>query len=63
MTIQNEHDTNINILHPTDNGIRHAKLVEADPSNISWHLLLAEIFNSKISAGTNHGQRFATLVL
>ena len=36
------------------------KLIEIQPSNISCHLLLAEIFNSPISAGTYHGQRIAT---
>ena len=41
----------------------HAKLIEVHPSNISLHLLLAEIFNFSIFAGTYHGQRVATLVL
>ena len=57
MTIQNEHDANAHILDPTDNEIRHAKLIEVHPSNISWHLLLAEIFNSQISDGMYHSQR------
>ena len=35
MTMQNEHDANIAILYPTDNGIRHAKLIEVHHSNIS----------------------------
>ena len=62
MTMQNGHDVNVHTLHPTDNGIRHSKLIEVHPSNISWHLLIAEIFNSSISAGTYHGQRVATSV-
>ena len=40
-----------------------AKLFEIHLSNISWNLLLAEIFNSVTSSGTYHGQRAATLVL
>ena len=38
--MQNEHDVNVYTLHPIDNGIRHASLVEVHPSNISWHLLM-----------------------
>ena len=52
--MQNEHDANFHILHPIDNGIRHAKRIDVHPSNICWHLLLAEIFNSLISVGTYH---------
>ena len=63
MTMQNGHDTNFHILNPTDNGICRAKLIEVHPSNISWHLLLANILNSQTSAGTYHGQRVARLVL
>ena len=63
MTMQNGHDTNFHILHPTDNGICHAKLIEVHPSNIFWGPLLAEIFNCPISAGTYYGQRVATSVL
>ena len=54
---------NFHILHPTDSATRHAKLIEVRPSNISCHLLLAEIFNFQISAGTYHDQRVATSVL
>ena len=61
--MQNGHDVNVLTLHPTDNGICHAKLIEVHPSNISSYPLLAEIFNSLISAGTYHGQRVATSVL
>ena len=61
--MQNVHDTDFHILHPTDNGIiSHAKLMQVHPSNVFWHLLLAEIFNSQISAGTYQGQHVATLV-
>ena len=62
MTIQNEHDANAHILHLTDNEIHRAKLIEVHPSNISWHLLLAEIFNSPIYARTYHDQRVATYI-
>ena len=54
MNKQNRHDAKVHTLNPTDNGIRQAKLTEVHPSNISWHLLLAKIFNSPISAGTHH---------
>ena len=66
MTIQNGHDVNVHALHPTDNRIHHAKLIEVHPSNISLRplrTLLAEMFNSPIFAGTYHGQRVATSVL
>ena len=56
-------DAKVHTLNPTDNGIRQAKLTEVHPSNISWHPLLAEIFNSPITAGTYHGQRVAVSVL
>ena len=62
MNMQNRHDANVHALNPIHNGICQAKLTEVHPSNIIWHLLLAEIFNSPISAGTYHGQRVATLV-
>ena len=35
MIVQNGHDANVHTLHPTDNGICHAKLIEVHPSNIS----------------------------
>ena len=63
MTMQNGHDASVHILHPTDNGICHAKLIEVHPSNILSDLKVAKIFNSPISAGTYHGQRIAILVL
>ena len=63
MTMQNGHDTNFYMLYPTDNGIHRAKLIEVYLSNITWHLLLAEIFNSQIFAGTYHCQRATTSVL
>jgi len=46
-----------------DNWICHEKLIEAQPSNISWNLLVDKIFSSPISVGTYHGQHFATSVL
>ena len=62
--MQNGHDVNVHTLRPTDNRIRHAKLAEVYFSNIFRHLLLlAEKFNSPVSAGTYHGQRVATSVL
>ena len=61
--MQNGHDAKVHTLNPTDNRICQAKLTEVHPSNISWHPLLTEIFNSPISAGTHHGQRVALLVL
>ena len=48
MNMQNGHDAKVHILNPTDSGICQAKLTEVHPSNISWHPLLAEIFNSPI---------------
>ena len=63
MNIQNGHDVKVHTLNPTDNGICQAKLTEVHPSNISWHPLLAEIFNSPISTGTCHGQRVPISVL
>ena len=63
MNMQNGHDAKFHTLNPTDNGISQAKLTEVHPSNISWHPLLTEIFNSPISAGTYHGQRVAISVL
>ena len=62
MTMQNGHDTNFHILHPIDNVICRAKLIEVHHSNISLHLSLTEIFNSQISAGTYHAQRVTTSV-
>ena len=62
-TMKNWHDMNFHILHPTGDGIHFAKLVEIHPSNISSHLLLAEIISSQISARTCHGQRVATMML
>ena len=62
MNMQNRHDANVHTLNPIDNGICQAKLTE-DPSNTSWHLLLAKIFNSSMSVRTYHGQRVATSVL
>ena len=62
MTMQNGHDANIHILHPADNGTCHTKLIEVHPSNISWHLLLAMIFNSSNSSGTYHCQRVAKYI-
>ena len=52
-------------LHPIDNGIWNAKLIEVLLSNIFWYLVLAEIFDSHISAGAYHGQgqHVATSVL
>ena len=50
MAMQNGHDTNFHILHPTDNEFSHARPIEVYPSNISWHLLLAAIFNSQTFA-------------
>ena len=38
MTIQNGNDADVHILCPTDNGIRHAKLIEVRHPNISLHL-------------------------
>ena len=61
--MQNEHDVKVHTLNPTENGICQAKLTEVHPSNISWHPLLAKMFNSPISAGTYHDQRIATSVL
>ena len=63
MNMQNGHDVKVHTLNPTDNGILQAKLTEVHPSDISWHPLLAEIFNSPISAGMYHVQRVAILVL
>ena len=37
---------------PFNDRICHAKLIEVHPSNISWNLLLVEIFNSPIDDGT-----------
>ena len=31
MTMQNGHDVNVHTLHPTDNGIHHAKLIGVHP--------------------------------
>ena len=53
----------VDTLNPTDNGILQAKLTEVHPSNISSHPLLAEIFNSPVSAGKYHGQCVAISVL
>ena len=63
LAIRNRHDTNIHTLNPTDNGICQAKMTEFHPSNISWYLLLAKIFNSSISARAYHGQHVAISVL
>ena len=46
MSMQNGHNANVHTLHPIDNEICHAKLIELHPSNLSWHLLLAKIFNA-----------------
>ena len=62
MNMQNRRDMNFYILHPLDRWIRHAKLIEVHISHSTLQLLLAEIFNSPISAGTYHGQRVATSV-
>ena len=56
MNMKNGHDAKVRILNPTDNEICQAKLNEVHHSNISWHPLLAEIFNSPISVETYHGQ-------
>ena len=61
--MQNRNDVNVHTLHPTDNGICHAKLIEVHPPNIFSHLLLTKIFSSLVSARTYHGQGVATLVL
>ena len=51
-------------LQPLDNGIHHAKLIEVHPSNMSWNVLLAKIFNSQISAGMyQHGQRVVATLM
>ena len=50
-------------LQPLDNGIHRAKLIEVHPSNISWNLLPAKIFNSQNSAETYRGQRVAAWTL
>ena len=64
MIMQNKHDANFHISTLSiDNGICHVKLIGVHPSNISWHLLLAKIFNSPNSAGMYHGQLVATSVL
>ena len=61
-TQQNKWEEVIESLQPLDNGICHAKLIEVHSSNMSWHLLLAKIFNSLISAGTYYGQHVTTFV-
>ena len=48
---------------PSDRWICHAKLVEIHPSNMSWNLLLTNIFNSPISAGMYHDHHIATSML
>ena len=63
MNMQNGHDVKVHTLNPTDTGICQAKLTEVHPSNISWHPLLAEIFNSPISAGTYHVPHVAISVV
>ena len=45
MTMKNGHDVNFHILHPIDDGICHAKLIDVHLSNISCHQLLVEMFN------------------
>ena len=61
--MKNGHDAKVHTLNPTDSGIFQAKPTEVHPSKTSWHPLLAEIFNSQISAGTYHGQHVAISVL
>ena len=51
------------ILQLLDNEVCHAKLIEVYSSNISCNLLLAKIFNSRISVETYHGQHVVTWML
>ena len=63
MIMQNGHDVNAHTLHSLDDGICHVKVIGVHHSNVSWYLLLVDIFNSLISAETYHVQRVATSLL
>ena len=64
ITIKNGHDTNFHILHPTNNEICHAKLIEVIlQTSPEIYILLSKIFNFQIFAGKYHGQRVATSML
>ena len=60
MTMQNGHDMNVHIPYPIDDEIFRDKLIGVHPSNISWHILLTEIYNSPISYETYHDHCVAT---